>query len=737
MKAGVDRVIRALRGLACRVECGASVRFVILLLVLTGFGPLRTPADGCFVFKWDKHTDINEPTQKAIICFDSGHEELMLQVKYEGPLEEFGWLIPTPSLPKVEKGRMEPFYELSQLTQRHFGTPGAKGTREKVTMSAAAGGEERVKVIEIKTVGAYEVAVLSAQDSDSLERWLKAHDYSFPEGKSKLVEQYTLRGWYFVAAKIELNKGLGFKSVSAVSPNDLKSAAKARDRIRSKLSSGELHLLLISFDTPKAVFPLKISAVSGKASEVSLYVVAKEPLLNPFIFEKAARELGQQCARWENEKPKRVAQTQQTRENLAAMRYPFFLDSFYSTNRMKPIPPNRRDYTQADLIALARADEPPMPAERLGESFYAQPGALLQCLRVSAGEVPQCARAFPALQTGEWFLTKQVQTFTAAEMHDLEFQPAFPALSLMLSQPSGTVAGQILAQFEPQAHTYLAQACQSTNWIERLNAVIGMGWNRAPGFGDILPGLLSDETPAVRLRAVRAAEGNSESRFVAPMVGLLCDPEPEIRSEASQYLSNHERPDRTPFYLALTRDPDPNVRMHSLWIATWINRYAESDEVFQEASRLLKDPDEQVRTAALRALYQMHDKAVSRDELLPFLSSTQSVVNGVALSLLRSRGPGPSDGKAALSSAEASRLITNRLTMARLTGLKILQQNADAEAVELMLRLLRDKSVIVRNRAFYVLRTVTGEDVSEKDPAKWEAWWVANKSSFRRRKPPQ
>jgi hypothetical protein len=75
-------------------------------------------ADGCFVFRWNKKIDINEPTQKAILVYDTGHEDLLLQVKYEGPLEEFGWLIPVPTLPTVQKGSMQPFYELSQLTQR-------------------------------------------------------------------------------------------------------------------------------------------------------------------------------------------------------------------------------------------------------------------------------------------------------------------------------------------------------------------------------------------------------------------------------------------------------------------------------------------------------------------------------------------------------------------------------------------------------------------------------------------
>src|SRR5438876_6028405 len=85
------------------------------LAVLPAFG------DGCFVFRWNKAVDINEPTQKAIIVYDQGREDLLLQVRYEGPLEDFGWVIPVPGLPTVEKGSMEPFYELSELTQRQFG----------------------------------------------------------------------------------------------------------------------------------------------------------------------------------------------------------------------------------------------------------------------------------------------------------------------------------------------------------------------------------------------------------------------------------------------------------------------------------------------------------------------------------------------------------------------------------------------------------------------------------------
>src|SRR6266436_8960776 len=106
----------------------------LLIAAIVMFATASTYGDGCFVFRWNKEKDINEPTQKAIILHDQNREDLILQVKYEGPAEDFGWLIPVPGQPEVRKGSMEPFYELSRLTQekfreglRHYGMANARG----------------------------------------------------------------------------------------------------------------------------------------------------------------------------------------------------------------------------------------------------------------------------------------------------------------------------------------------------------------------------------------------------------------------------------------------------------------------------------------------------------------------------------------------------------------------------------------------------------------------------------
>jgi len=68
--------------------------------------------------------------------------------------------------------------------------------------------------------------------------------------------------------------------------------------IRKQLSSGELHPLRISFDSPSCLYPLKISAVSGKPSEVSLYILAAEALTDKFILNKELEKLEHLQEEW-------------------------------------------------------------------------------------------------------------------------------------------------------------------------------------------------------------------------------------------------------------------------------------------------------------------------------------------------------------------------------------------------------------------------------------------------------
>lgn len=735
----------ALHSLRQTKTCRVSIHWVAAVLALGWLTSISALADGCFVFKWNKSIDINEPTQKAIIVYDADREDLLLQVKYEGPLEEFGWLIPVPSLPKVEQGSMGPFYELSQLTQRHI--VGNKGVATLAVRSAGVD-DEAVKVIQVKTVGAYEVAILSAQDAGSLARWLQDHGYSLPEGKTEIVEDYIRQKWFFIAAKIQLNKGVGFKAVANAAPKNSAAASKSRQAIQAKLSSGELHPLLISFDTPKCIFPLKISAVGGKPSEVSIYVLSAEPLLNKLIFDKAEGALSRRHTEWAQQKPQSAPARLTSLQNMRTLSLATYL---YASANPAGLPAakakaaRKRDWSTEDLAAMSKESLQDVPQESLDDSsFYAAPEELLQCIQTTPAKLPQSIKVLPRLGKRDWYLTKQVRTFAPSEMEDLEFEPAIPVLAKMLARPVGSVTAQALSRFGSNAVPILVAASASANPVERANAVRGCLQVRDARLIDPLLKLLKDETPLVRLLAIRAAF--SDRLFVEPAIALLRDPNLEIRQEATGFLSNNETPDRTPVYLALLADPDPNVRMHALGVATWINRYNPSQAVLEAALKLLKDPNEDVQSTAVHSLWKMNHEAIPREAVLPLLNSSRFDTITVATRLVEGNGliqrPLSEAEMVAreewlrarrLSSTEATVLATNRLSQVRLMSLKILERNGDSKAIELVLSLLRDPNSVVRSRAFATIQAISGENISENDPAKWEKWWAGHKTTFKPR----
>ncbi len=236
---------------------------MFLGLMGAGFALSHNPclADGCFVhFRWNKEIDINEPTQKAIIVYDRRREDLILQVKYEGPAEDFGWLVPVPGLPEIRKGSMKCFYELSRLTQERGFLLSSGGLRSRGTGS--------VKVIQIKTVGAYQVTVLSAGDTSGLAEWLKINGFTLPGDRQDVLDGYVKKNWCFVAIKINPNeKGFALMKGPARQAGLHETIGQST---RRKLANGELQPLVISFDSPNCVFPLSISAINGKPSEISL-----------------------------------------------------------------------------------------------------------------------------------------------------------------------------------------------------------------------------------------------------------------------------------------------------------------------------------------------------------------------------------------------------------------------------------------------------------------------------------
>ncbi|MBD3245282.1 MAG: DUF2330 domain-containing protein [Candidatus Moranbacteria bacterium] len=218
-----------------------KIRFKISLILLTVLfiPPLESLADGALIPP--KNQTIWEDQQKAVIFYEKGVETLVLSISFQGNAQDFAWVIPTPSRPKVEKSSHELFTKLDQITQTK--EMKASGSGNLFPARKVQDTSKSVTVIESKKIDYYDVTVLEASDQDALYNWLNDNGYKFPLKGREVVNQYIQKGWFFTAVKISNNnqKSLAQKELEAASATPLK----------------------LTFKSSALVYPLKISSISG------------------------------------------------------------------------------------------------------------------------------------------------------------------------------------------------------------------------------------------------------------------------------------------------------------------------------------------------------------------------------------------------------------------------------------------------------------------------------------------
>jgi hypothetical protein len=536
--------------------------------------------------------------------------------------------------------------------------------------------------------------VLAASDANALDSWLRANGFVLPEDKGGVVREYIDRHWYFVAVRIDLTQLQGFELASSPS----KSAAANQQVLQEKLAQGELHPLLIRFESPRCVFPLKISSLNASPSEVQVYVLSPQPLIEKAMFRKKLSEHRQ----W------RLDHEVRRRETLEHLR-------------------SRSAGMNPGDAGPAVSRRPPLmePDSRLDLASYVDDEALLPYGLVTKRELPACSRQMPALRKGDWWLTRQTWKFQPREMQDLVFDPAVPVLASQLPDEEGYFVAANLVRLGTKAAPALLAALQSTNPAVRVHAASVMEQMfeqpSAPGKGTPSE---DDTTP----------EPDEYSRLqfqpaYRPVVGLLPamfkDAEPGVRRYAAFAALNAWNPAYLAPILALLQDSSEEVCFAA---AACLNqRQAECRRHSELLLHLLQEGSPQVQAAVIRVLAPLN-AAVSREELLKLFKVPRMDVAGFAFRQLRESG---------ISDEEALPLLQNSAFGPRLMGLAVLRRNGTAQSVEFALPLLQDSEPMVQARACRLLQDLTGQAFPADQPGQWTQWWNDNRATFTPKPVPQ
>lgn len=282
-------------------------RFGLALLLFLIQAAIPLFADGKIY--WEK-VNAKIPYQRALILFDEGKETLLLQSKYEIPGDPgkhtLGWVVPVPAVPEVGSmnaaGADQLFQHLSLYSRPEvtdltlitaLSVAGLCASIAFIALAASffrrftahksflrnlAGaalsilamviliipltisqskGVSGIEIVKSSKVGIYETKVVRADSAENLLQWLRENSFSFDPKDAKAIQSHIDRKWCFVTAKVDA-------SISSAN--------------RAQISSKLLAPLILTFPTPRPVYPTALTATGGHSTEILIYLASKGPM---------------------------------------------------------------------------------------------------------------------------------------------------------------------------------------------------------------------------------------------------------------------------------------------------------------------------------------------------------------------------------------------------------------------------------------------------------------------------
>ncbi len=180
-------------------------------------------ACGCFVPP-DPTVPIVQAGERILFGQENGVVTAHIQVQYSGPAEEFGWLLPMPSVPDMKLGTDELFAQLIAQTQPTyrldkeysgdcpfdpFRGQGGGGFPSNDSAGESGDGEGGSPLVLRDSIGPYDFAVLRADERQPMLDWLSTNGFFVPGGTEDVVDAYIRPGAYFLALKLLKGNDVG------------------------------------------------------------------------------------------------------------------------------------------------------------------------------------------------------------------------------------------------------------------------------------------------------------------------------------------------------------------------------------------------------------------------------------------------------------------------------------------------------------------------------------------------
>ena len=224
---------------------------------------------GFYVSKAD--TKLFNKASKVVIVRDKDRTVLTMANDFQGDPKEFAIVIPVPTF--LEKDQIHvsesayidhlDAYTSPRLVEYFDEDPCRPrfdylySSPDKADGGVTRGGDTRTKSLGVTieaqyTVGEYDIKILSAEQSDGLETWLRENGYKPPRGASRVLASYIKQKMRFFVAQVNLEE-------------------------QSKLGYTYLRPLQVAYESPKFMLPIRLGTLNAKDyQELFVFVLSKE-----------------------------------------------------------------------------------------------------------------------------------------------------------------------------------------------------------------------------------------------------------------------------------------------------------------------------------------------------------------------------------------------------------------------------------------------------------------------------
>src|SRR4051794_9782383 len=155
--------------------------------------------------------------ESALIVWEpaASTEHFIRRATFRGKGRDFGFLVPTPSVPTLAEADDAIFARLEEWAKpktvyvkshRVDWTPWLMmyGMRKANTDTATAA--RPVEVLASQKIAGYDAVVLDATDSAALQKWLADHGYTTTPDLTAWLEAYVSQHWKITAFKIDASQ---------------------------------------------------------------------------------------------------------------------------------------------------------------------------------------------------------------------------------------------------------------------------------------------------------------------------------------------------------------------------------------------------------------------------------------------------------------------------------------------------------------------------------------------------